>query len=217
MRTCILLFPGFTALDAIGPYHGLGHLPDYELSFVAERPGPVSDGGKLSIEAQIGFDQVDRCDLLIVPGGVAAVAMARSGHPAIDWIRAIHPTTQWTASVCTGALLLGAAGVLEGLRATTHWYVHGELADHGAIPTDARVVFDGKVVTAAGVSAGIDMALALNERIAGTAYAQATQLDMEYDPQPPFDAGHPRTAPAEVTAFVSQMYGAMLDGDRPTA
>ncbi len=215
MRTCILLFPGFTALDAIGPYHGLGHLPGYELSFVAEQPGPVSDGGKLTIEAQLGLDQVDRCDLLIVPGGVAAVTMARSGHPAIDWIRAIHPTTQWTASVCTGALLLGAAGVLQGLRATTHWYVHGELADHGAIATDARVVFDGKVVTAAGVSAGIDMALALNERIAGTAYAQATQLDMEYDPQPPFAAGHPRSAPAEVTAFVAQMYGAMLDGDRP--
>lgn len=213
MRTAMLLFPGFTALDAFGPYHALGHLPGYEFAFVAERAGPVTDGGKITIEAQLGIDEVPSCDLLIVPGGIPAITMGRSGHALVDWIASVHPTTQWTTSVCTGALMLGAAGVLHGLRATTHWYCHAELAAFGAVPTDERVVTDGKVVTAAGVSAGIDMGLLLNERIAGTAYAQATQLDMEYDPQPPLDAGHPRRAPAEVTAWLTGMYDAMLAGD----
>ncbi len=210
MRTVIALFPGFTALDAFGPYHGLGHLPGWELVFAAEQAGPVSDGGKITVEAQVGIDEITACDLLLVPGGVAAVTMARSGHPLIDWIAEVHPTTTWTASVCTGALLLGAAGVLRGLPATTHWYCHAELAHYGAIPTDERVVFAGKVATAAGVSAGIDLALALNARIAGDDYAQMTQLDMEYDPQPPFRAGHPSVAPPELVAQVRGMYDAML-------
>ena len=111
----------------------------------------------------IGIDEIDHVDLLIVPGGITAVTMARNGHPLIDWIRRVHPTTTWTTSVCTGALMLGAAGVLDGLAATTHWFCHDELAAYGAIPTDQRVVRDGKVVTAAGVSAGIDMALMLTE------------------------------------------------------
>ncbi len=210
MKTVMLLFPGFTALDAIGPYHALGHLPGYEFAFVAEQAGPVGNGGSFTMEAQLGIDEVSEVDLLIVPGGVSAIELSRTGHRLIDWIREVHPTTQWTTSVCTGALMLGAAGALEGKRATTHWYSHTELARFGAIPTDERVVFDGKVVTAAGVSAGIDMALMLTERIAGLQYAQATQLDMEYDPRPPFDAGHPRCAPAEVTTWLRDMYDSML-------
>lgn len=210
MQTAMLLFPGFTALDAFGPYHALAHLPDYEFSFVAEHAGPVSDGGKITIEAQKSIDDLDHVDLLVVPGGIPAITMARSGHALIDWIRAVHPTTHWTTSVCTGALMLGAAGILDGLPATTHWYCHAELADYGAIPTDQRVVEAGKVITAAGVSAGIDMALLVTEHIAGLDYAQATQLDMEYDPQPPFQAGHPRSAPPEVTTWLTGMYDAML-------
>ena len=210
MRTALLLFPGFTALDAFGPYHALAGLPGWEFAFVAEHAGPVSDGGKVTVEAQLGIDELTACDLLVVPGGVPAIVMARSGHRLVDWIAEIHPTTQFTASVCTGALMLGAAGILAGRRATTHWYSHAELADHGAIPTDERVVVDGKIVTAAGVSAGIDMALMLTERIAGTQYAQAAQLDMEYDPQPPLRSCHPRTAPSEVTQWLRGMYDAML-------
>ena len=210
MRTAMLLFPGFTALDAFGPYHALAHLPDHEFTFVAEHAGPLSDGGKITIDVPVAIDEIDRCDLLVVPGGIPAITMARTGHPLVDWIRDVSPTTTWTASICTGSLMLGAAGLLEGRRATTHWYSHGELAVHGAIPTDERVVFDGNIVTAAGVSAGIDMALQLTERIAGLAYAQATQLDMEYDPRPPSRAGSPRTAPAEVTTWLTGMYDAML-------
>jgi len=212
MRTAMLLYPGFTALDAIGPYHAIAGLPGYEFVFVAEHAGPVGNGGSFTMEAQMGIDELSHVDVLVVPGGVAAISMARQGHVLIDWIREMHPNTQWTTSVCTGALMLGAAGLLHGVPATTHWYSHAELADYGAIPTDARVVEDGKIITAAGVSAGIDMGLVLAERIMGADYAQAVQLDMEYDPSPPFDAGHPRSAPPHVTAMLRGMYDSMLGG-----
>lgn len=212
MRTAMLLYPGFTALDAIGPYHAIAGLPGYEFVFVGEHPGPVGNGGSFTMEAQMGIDELSHVDVLVVPGGVAAIGMARQGHVLIDWIREMHPNTQWTTSVCTGSLLLGAAGLLQGVPATTHWYSHAELAHYGAIPTDARVVEDGKIITAAGVSAGIDMGLVLAERIMGADYAQAVQLDMEYDPAPPFDAGHPRSAPPHVTAMLRGMYDSMLGG-----
>jgi transcriptional regulator GlxA family with amidase domain len=212
MRTAMLLYPGFTALDAIGPYEAIGNLPGYEFAFVAERPGPVSNGRTVVLEAQLGIDELAHVDVLVVPGGVAAIEMARTGHVLVDWIREMHPNTQWTTSVCTGSLLLGAAGVLQGVPATTHWYSHGELADYGAIPTDERVVEHGKIITSAGVSAGIDMGLVLCERIMGTQYAQATQLDMEYDPAPPFNAGHPRNAPPEITTFLRSVYDSALGG-----
>lgn len=210
MKTAMLLFEGFTALDAIGPYHALGALPGWEFAFVAEHAGPVSNGGSFTMEAQLGIDEIGQPDLLVVPGGVAAITLAREGHVLVDWIRDVHPGTTWTTSVCTGALMLGAAGVLDGLPATTHWYSHAELATFGAIPTDQRVVRAGKVITAAGVSAGIDMALTLTALIAGEAYAQAAQLDMEYDPDPPFDSGHPRSAPPEVYSWLKGMYDSML-------
>ena len=167
----MLLYPGFTALDAIGPYHALAGIPGYEFAFVAEKAGPVSNGGSFTMEAQMSIDELAHVDVLVVPGGVAAIGMARRGHVLVDWIREMHPNTQWTTSVCTGALLLGAAGALRDLPATTHWYSHAELADYGAIPTDARVVEHGKVITSAGVSAGIDMSLVLVARIMGTEYA----------------------------------------------
>ena len=210
MKIAILLYPGFTVLDAVGPYHSIGAVPGAEFSFVAERPGPVSNGGAFTMEAHQGIDEIDALDVLLVPGGIAAIELAATGGPLIEWIRAIHPTTTWTTSVCTGSLMLGAAGVLDGKRATSHWYCLDDLAAFGAIPVSERVVEDGKVMTAAGVSAGIDMGLRLLEHLAGTSYAQAAQLDMEYDPDPPFTSGHPRCAPPEVTAFVKGMYDSVL-------
>ena len=162
------------------------------------------------MEAQVGIDDIDVVDVLLVPGGLAAIELAEAGGSLIDWIRHVHPNTQWTTSVCTGALMLGAAGVLDGLNATTHWYCMNDLPKFGATPVHERVVRDGKVITAAGVSAGIDMGLLLAEQLAGTEYAQAVQLDMEYDPAPPFDSGHPRSAPPEVYSFVKGMYDQML-------
>ncbi|TRZ58238.1 MAG: DJ-1/PfpI family protein, partial [Streptomycetaceae bacterium] len=193
-QIAMLLYPGFTPLDAIGPYHALSQFPGYEFFFVAQEAGPVSDGSATVIQAQKSISEVNSVDILVVPGGLPAITMARSSDPLIDWIAKIHPTTEWTISVCTGALMLGAAGVLKDVPATTHWYSHTELSDYGAIPPDERVVESGKIMTAAGVSAGIDMSLGLAERIFARAFGEKMQLDMEYDPKPPFNAGHPRSA-----------------------
>lgn len=198
MELAIALFDGMTSLDAIGPFTVLASLPDTDVQFVAERAGPVTDDRGLRLVADASFADVAAPDVIVVPGGVVTHRMVRDGHPAIDWIRAVHPTTTWTTSACTGALLLAAAGVLDGLEATTHWTAHGKLATLGARPVDQRVVERGKVITSAGVSAGIDMALTLAARIAGDETAQRIQLSIEYDPQPPFTAGSPATAPPAV-------------------
>jgi putative intracellular protease/amidase len=198
MNIAILLYDRFTALDAIGPYEVLSRLPGARVTFVAQKPGPVrTDNGMLTILAERAIDELATPDILLVPGGPGEVA-ARAGGPALEWVRAVHDTTTWTTSVCTGSLILAAAGVLDGRRATSHWLALEELGRLGAEPVAERVVFDGKIVTAAGVSAGIDMALALAASIAGDHVAQAIQLGIEYDPEPPFDAGSPAKAPAEV-------------------
>lgn len=210
MQIAILLFPGFTVLDALGPYHALSSVPGADVAFVAEQAGPVNDDGAVTLEAHASIDDVDTTDVLLVPGGLAAITIARSGGPLIDWIRQVHPTTEWTASVCTGALMLGAAGVLDGLRATTHWYSVDDLAAYGATPVHERWVQDGKVVTSAGVSAGIDMSLHLVAQLTDQRFAEGVQLDMEYDPAPPFDSGHPRSARPEVVAALRVEYDRVL-------
>jgi transcriptional regulator GlxA family with amidase domain len=198
MEIAIVLYDRFTALDAIGPYEVLSRLPDASLAFVAAEAGPVrTDNGMLTIVAEHSLAEVPRPDILLVPGGPGEVA-ARAGGPVLQWLRSAAATSTWTTSVCTGSLVLAAAGLLDGCRATSHWLAMEELARLGAEPVGERVVFDGDIVTAAGVSAGIDMALALAERVAGREVAQAIQLGIEYDPQPPFDAGSPRTAPAAI-------------------
>ena len=209
-QIAMLLYPGFTPLDAIGPYHALSQFPGYEFTFVAKEVGPVSDGSATIIQAQKSISEINSVDILVVPGGLPAITMARTGDPLIDWIARIHPTTQWTISVCTGALMLGAAGILKGVPATTHWYSHSELSDYGAIPQDERVVESGKIMTAAGVSAGIDMSLVLAMRIFGKEFAEKMQLDMEYDPKPPFNAGHPRSAPVEVVSELRSLFDSVL-------
>ena len=209
-QIAMLLYPGFTPLDAIGPYHALSQFPGYEFSYVALEAGPISDGTSTILMAQKSISELSKVDILVVPGGLPAITMARTGDPLIDWIAKIHPTTEWTISVCTGALMLGAAGVLKGVPATTHWYSHSELKDYGAIPTDERVVESGKIMTSAGVSAGIDMSLTLAMRMFGQEFAETMQLDMEYDPKPPFDAGHPRTAPARVHSKLRDLFDSVL-------
>jgi transcriptional regulator GlxA family with amidase domain len=209
-QIAMLLYPGFTPLDAIGPYHALSQFPGYEFSYVALEAGPISDGTATTLIAQKSISEISSVEILIVPGGLPAITMARAGDPLIDWIAKIHPKTEWTISVCTGALMLGAAGILKDVPATTHWYSHSELKDYGAIPTDERVVEYGKIITAAGVSAGIDMSLTLAMRLFGQEFAETMQLDMEYDPKPPFNAGHPRTAPAKVHAKLRELFDSAL-------
>jgi putative intracellular protease/amidase len=200
MQIAILLYDRFTALDAIGPYEVLSRLSGAEVIFAAERPGPVrTDTGMLSITADAALADLPHPDIVLVPGGPGQEAQLDDG-PVHDWLRAADAATSWTTSVCTGSLLLAAAGLLTGRRATSHWLAVDRLATFGAQPVHERVVIDGKYVTAAGVSAGIDMALDLARRVAGTPAAQAIQLMIEYDPRPPFNAGSPRTAPPDLVA-----------------
>ncbi|MET9897314.1 DJ-1/PfpI family protein [Streptomyces sp. NPDC006446] len=200
MQIAIVLFDRFTALDAVGPYETLGRLPDADTVFVAERTGPVrSDTGRLALTADRSLAEVPNPDIVVVPGGPGQSAQM-DNRVLLDWLRDAGRTSVWTTSVCTGSLLLAAAGLLDGRRATSHWLALDHLARFGAEPTGERVVFDGKYVTAAGVSAGIDMGLTLLGRIAGDEHAQAVQLLTEYDPQPPYDAGSPEKAPAHLVA-----------------
>jgi transcriptional regulator GlxA family with amidase domain len=198
MNIAILLYDRFTALDAIGPYEVLSRLPGARVTFVAPQAGPVrTDNGMLTVQAEMALDELPAPEIVLVPGGPGEVA-ARAGEPTLAWLREADRTSTWTTSVCTGSLILAAAGLLRSRRATSHWLAIDALAALGAEPTSERVVFDGKIVTAAGVSAGIDMALSLAARIAGREIAEAIQLGIEYDPQPPFDAGSPQKAPAAV-------------------
>ncbi len=202
MQIAILIYDRLTALDAVGPYEVLSRLPGAELTFVAQEPGPKrTDTGRLALLADASLAEVPHPDVVLVPGGPAQAELMEDG-PVHEWLRAAHETSTWTTSVCTGSLILAAAGILEGRRATTHWQALEELRRLGVETVEERVVFDGKLVTAAGVSAGIDMALALVARIAGEQVAQAIQLGIEYDPQPPFDAGSPHKAPAAIVEAV---------------
>ncbi|MCK8678052.1 MULTISPECIES: DJ-1/PfpI family protein [Streptomyces] len=201
MQIAILLHPGLTALDAVGPAELLQRMPGNETVFVAREAGPVrNDQDNLSLVAGRSLAEVTRPDVVLVPGGPDVRATA--DDPVVqDWLRAVDRTTTWTTSVCTGSLVLGAAGLLTGRRATTHWLARDRLAGYGAEPTGERVVFDGKYVTAAGVSSGIDMALHLLGRLGGDDMARIVQLMTEYDPQPPYDAGSPDKAPAHLVDF----------------
>ncbi|MGA2163590.1 MAG: DJ-1/PfpI family protein [Solirubrobacteraceae bacterium] len=202
MQIAILIYDRLTALDAVGPYEVLSRLPGAELTFVAQEPGPKrTDTGRLALLADASLTEVPHPDVVLVPGGPAQAELMEDG-PVHEWLRAAHETSTWTTSVCTGSLILAAAGVLVGKRATTHWQALEELRRLGVEVVEERVVFDGKLATAAGVSAGIDMALALAAKIAGEEVAQAIQLGIEYDPQPPFDAGSPHKAPAAIVEAV---------------
>jgi transcriptional regulator GlxA family with amidase domain len=198
VQIAILLFDRLTALDAVGPYEVLSRLPDATVTFVAEEPGlKRTDTGQLALNADAALTEVPHPDILLVPGGRGQADLMADG-PLHEWLRAAHERSTWTTSVCTGSLVLAAAGLLAGKRATTHWTALDELGRLGAEVVQERFVFDGKRVTAAGVSAGIDMALALAVRIAGERAAQAIQLGIEYEPQPPFRAGSPTTAPPKL-------------------
>jgi putative intracellular protease/amidase len=202
MDIAITLFDRLTALDAIGPYEVLSRLRGARVRFVAHEAGPVrTETRMLALLADETLGDVPAPDVIVIPGGIGTRALV-ADEALIGWVRRAHETSTWTTSVCTGSLVLAAAGLLDGLEATTHWAARDTLAGLGAIPVARRVVEHGKIMTAAGVSAGIDMALTLAARIAGDQVAQAIQLGIEYDPQPPFDCGSLEKAPAEIVALV---------------
>jgi putative intracellular protease/amidase len=202
MRIAIPLYDRFTALDAVGPYEVLQRLPGARITWLAHEPGPVgTDTGQLHLVADAAFEDLPDPEIVLVPGGTGTDDFLEDER-LVGWIRRAHETSEWTTSVCTGSLLLGAAGVLDGLDATCHWLDLPDLERYGASPTGRRVVEQGKVMTAAGVSSGIDMGLTLAARIAGPEVAQAIQLGIEYDPQPPFDAGSVDKAAPEIAELV---------------
>jgi transcriptional regulator GlxA family with amidase domain len=202
VRIAILIFDKLTALDAVGPYEVLSRLPGAELHFVAKERGlKRTDTGALGLSADRELVEMANPDVLLIPGGEGNRPLLDDDE-VLEWIRGAHEGSTWTTSVCTGALVLAAAGVLDGTRATTHWAYFDQLRDLGAEPVSERVVEEGKIMTAAGVSAGIDMALVLAARIAGDDYAKAIQLGIEYDPQPPFDSGSPASAADELVELV---------------
>ncbi len=191
MQIAIPLFPQFTALDGIGPYEVLQRIPAFDITFVGHRRGEVrSENGMLGITVDATFEELARPDIIVFPGGVGTRPLVHDQR-VLEWLRTAHATTRFTTSVCTGSLVLGAAGLLQGLTATTHWACYPELEAHGARATAQRVVqhLEQRIITAAGVSSGIDMALRLVELLVDRTAAEASQLMIEYDPQPPFDCG----------------------------
>jgi transcriptional regulator GlxA family with amidase domain len=203
MKTTLLIFDGLTALDAIGPYEVLRNVPGWEVEFVGKKRGEVrTDSGSLGLSADRALSEASTADIVLVPGGEGNRALL-DDEEVLAWLREASAAAKWTTSVCTGSLVLGAAGLLQGKRATGHWLYLEPLRDYGAEPVSERFVEDGDVITAAGVSAGIDMALHLVGREAGPEVAQAVQLGIEYDPRPPFDAGSPAKAPAPIVEAVT--------------
>jgi putative intracellular protease/amidase len=206
VQIAAVLFPRLTALDVVGPYEVLQRLPDATVTFVGHRKGEVrTENGFLGLTVDATFDDVTAPDVVIVPGGVGTRALV-DDNTILDWVRSVHRTTRFTTSVCTGSLVLAAAGLLDGLTATTYWSVLPYLEQLGAVPTTQRVVehLDRRIITAAGVSSGIDMALRLSELLFDRTAAEAMQLGIEYDPQPPFDAGHPDRASDAVKARLAE-------------
>jgi transcriptional regulator GlxA family with amidase domain len=206
MQIAIVLYPGFTALDFIGPYEVLRWLPKAEVRFLWHAPGPVTaDSGVLVVGATHSFDETPSPDVILVPGGMTSVEHARD-EKLLAWVRQAHQHATWTTSVCSGSIILAAAGLLDGKRATSHWMALSALKALGAIPVgDERVVQEGNIVTCAGVSAGIDLALWLAGQIAGDDRAKVIQLSMEYDPQPPFDSGHMSKASPKTKATATAL------------
>jgi transcriptional regulator GlxA family with amidase domain len=207
MQIAIVVYPGFTALDFIGPYESLRWLPDAQVRFVWHEVGPVvADSGVLLVGVTHTFEETPSPDIVLVPGGFTTLEHARDDK-LLDWLRRAHQGTTWTASVCSGSVILAAAGLLEGKRATSHWAAVQLLWTFGAVPvTDERIVQSGdRIVTCAGVSAGIDLGLWLAGRIGGQDRAKAIQLSMEYDPQPPFDSGHLSKASAATKASATAL------------
>jgi transcriptional regulator GlxA family with amidase domain len=207
MEIALLLYDRLAPLDAVGPYEVLRNVPGWEVRTVAKEKGPVrSEDGTLALLADFELGEVTAPDLVLVPGGAGSRPLI-DDEELLDWLREVDRATKWTTSVCTGSLLLGAAGLLEGRRATSNWLLLDAMRRFGADPVGGRFVEDGKFITAAGVTAGIDMALHLVAREVGPEIAQAIQLGIEYDPDPPFDSGSPEKAPPEIVELVRRVAG----------
>ena len=198
MNIVIYLYNGLTVLDAVGPYEVLSRLPDANVKFVAKEKGLIiSDTHFLKLIAEYEINEIHSADILIIPGSVVSFIRESKDKTVLNWIQKIHQTTIWTTSVCSGSIILAATGILQEKKATSHWGAIHMLSDYGAIPSSERYIQEGKIITAQGVSAGIDMAIFLVGQIVGEKKAKAYQLFIEYDPTPPYDSGTITKADAE--------------------
>jgi transcriptional regulator GlxA family with amidase domain len=204
MKITFLLFENFTALDVVGPFEVLSRIPDGSISFVAMKAGDYHAPKGLSIRADFQLNEITSPDIVVIPGGFG-IDVLLNDPVVISWLQKVHQTSTWTTAVCSGSLLLATAGILKNKKATTHWLRKEQLRSYGVDVVDERYVHDGKIITSAGVSAGIDMALYLLSLIVNENFAKAIQLSMEYDPQPPFDAGSPEKAPKEIVEKIRQV------------
>jgi len=210
MRIAYVVYPDFTALDLVGPYEVISRWPDAEVHFVASLPDPVRCDAGLTVIPTDTPESLPDPDLIVVPGSGNPVPVL-GDQVLVDWLRAAAPGCRWTASVCTGAGLYAAAGLLDGKKTTTHWGFRDNLRAMGVEVVADRVVWQGNHISGAGVSAGIDMALALTERVHGRELAESLQLVIEYDPEPPFQSGSPSKADASTLRLAFRL----LLGDRP--
>jgi len=197
LKIVVLLFDGITALDAVGPYEVLSKIPNSKTFFAALKPGQINCAGGMKLYADYSIEEISEADILLIPGG-GGIDNLLENTEMLEWIKRIHRTTKYTTSVCTGSLLLGAAGILKNLKATSHWNHIEKLKNYNAEPVKERYVIDEKIITAAGVSAGIDMALKLTTLVGNESLAQIIQLAIEYDPMPPFDSGSPEKISKEL-------------------
>jgi transcriptional regulator GlxA family with amidase domain len=212
VEIALLTYPNMTALDAMGPYEVLSRLPDARRRVVAREKGPITTDTRMqTFQAEAGIDEVPSADVLVVPGGpVHAVAAAMQDQAILDWVAKIHERSRYTVSVCTGSWILGAAGVLKGKRAGSHWMGLDALKEFGAEACSDRIVVDGKIWTAGGVTSGIDMALTFAAEVAGEEFAQVLQLALQYDPKPPFEGGTPESAPDRIVQIARENAAAVL-------
>jgi len=214
----MLVYPEFTALDLVGPHYMLSSLWGATVKIVAGSKAPVRSDTGLVFVPDLALGDVPRSvDILFVPGGGQGTLAAMQDKRLVRWVADRARRAKLVASVCTGSLVLGQAGLLRGRRATSHWATHGLLREFGAIPVQERVVWDGDLVTGAGVSAGLDLGLAVVAKLRDRAYAQCVQLLAEYAPQPPFDAGLPSTAPKDVQQMTASMFDRLLVEMKQTA
>ena len=215
-RIVEVLYPGLTQLDFTGPHTVFSRLRDTEIIVASEAGGAIGSDGGLTFAGTKRMAEIDRCDLLFFPGGLAATDVINN-EAFMAEARRLAGGARYLTSVCTGSLILGAAGLLKGKRAACHWAWRDMLSLFGAIPDDARVVRDGDIITGGGVTAGIDFALVVAAELAGETAAQAIQLTLEYAPAPPFNAGRPETAPPTVLAAVQRGMDALLPKRRADA
>jgi putative intracellular protease/amidase len=190
LNIVILIFDGLTALDAVGPFEVLAKVPGAKIQFAGLEKGPITCRGGLKLYAEYSIEEITETDILLIPGG-KGINNLLTNEVVLNWVRMLHNNTKYTVSVCTGALLLAAAGILKGVKATTYWNSADKLKSYGVEFVKSRYVVEGKIVTSAGVSAGIDMSLKLVAMLNGEPVAKIIQLAIEYDPAPPFDAGSP--------------------------